>query len=86
MLRYENRHVVRCLAPFALALLVLSGGCGGEETPDAELSGDDLAMWEDPGGRWHMQVDREMTEEQKEEVRRLRSIGYLAGQAAVPEV
>ncbi|MBD3368265.1 MAG: hypothetical protein GF405_08890, partial [Candidatus Eisenbacteria bacterium] len=47
---------------------------------------DDLAMWEDPGGRWHMQVDREMTEEQKEEVRRLRSIGYLAGQAAVPEV
>jgi hypothetical protein len=85
-MRRSTAHAVTGLCAVFVAALVTFVGCGGgEEQPEARLTDEERAMWEDPGGRWHMQIDREMTEEQQEEIRRLRSIGYLAGQEAVPE-
>ncbi len=86
MSRIEDHPAARFLATLSLAALLALGGCGGgDESPDAELSEEELAKWEEPGGRWHMQIDRQITDEQAEDIRRLRSIGYLAGQTAVPE-
>jgi len=85
MLRQSSPMFTLLLALCAATFLFAAGCGGGEGSSDAELSDEELAMWEDPGGRWHMQIDRNVTEEQQEEIRRLRSIGYLAGQSAVPD-
>jgi hypothetical protein len=86
MRRFRTGSLLPFAAAVSVAMLLALGGCGGgEEAPDVELSDDEVAMWEDPGGRWHMKIDRTMSEEQLAEIERLRTIGYLAGQTAVPE-
>ncbi|MFH1501588.1 MAG: arylsulfotransferase family protein [Candidatus Eisenbacteria bacterium] len=57
---------------------------------DGQGSGDASGVtpgdeWARPGGRWHPTDQLGMTEEQRSEVERLRSIGYVAGSQAAPE-
>ncbi len=72
-----------------MAALAL-GGCGGDE--ERTLSAEEHAYWTDQLGRWHEGGWRELTpgEEdsisvaQRQEIERLRSIGYLTGSTAPP--
>jgi hypothetical protein len=76
----------RIAVPAGLALVVALSlaplGCG-ERLPEE---------WTDPGGRWHtggwrevsLEEEAALTEEQREEIERLRSIGYLPGSYPAP--
>jgi hypothetical protein len=78
------RAVVLALA-LLLGTVLIVGGCGGgsDEGDRTEAAGD---QWENPGGRWHPIADSGLTEEQVEEVQKLKSIGYLAGSTKAPEI
>jgi len=76
------------LAALSLSCLLLALGCDGARE-DAAV--DDAATiepgeeWYRPGGRWHHTAGALLTDEQAEEIARLRSIGYLAGSQQPPE-
>ncbi|MFH1501594.1 MAG: arylsulfotransferase family protein [Candidatus Eisenbacteria bacterium] len=78
---------------FAAALaVVITPGCGREDSSGGEESAAADDDWGEPGGRWHsgdwmevpLDVASSMTQEQREEFERLLSIGYLAGHDPVP--
>jgi len=76
---------------FAVAAVVVIISCGValDEAVDRDRL---VASWGEPGGRWHTggwrecspEEERALTEEQRAEFERLRSIGYLAGSTPMP--
>jgi hypothetical protein len=79
--------IVLALAAACLAV----PGCDTADDSDADRGAGHAAIvpgeeWTDPGGRWHMMTDTgTLTEEQREEFDRLKSIGYLSGSTEAPE-
>ncbi|MBN2564321.1 MAG: hypothetical protein JXB46_01280 [Candidatus Eisenbacteria bacterium] len=78
-----------CIACLCLLfpVLLLSGGCGGgDEAGERDADVSTAEQWETPGGRWHPLREGAATEEQLEEIEKLKSIGYLAGSTRPPEI
>jgi hypothetical protein len=73
-----------CWVTLCLVALGAVAGCGGGG--DAGEGTSELEQWEQPGGRWHPVHDGALSEEQVEEMERLRSLGYLAGSTHAPDV
>jgi len=71
----------------AFLLLVVAAGCeeAGEST-ERHAAVEPGEEWNDPGGRWHMVTEEAaLTDEQREEFAKLKSIGYLGGSTEVPD-
>lgn len=71
------------LLVFVSLFVIGCGDAGDEPESDARLTPGQ--EWTRPGGRWHPTDRLDLTDEQMEEIKRLRSIGYLAGSEVAPE-
>lgn len=80
------RRTPASLGTLALALLLLGGCGGGDETTGSDSGTSAVKEWENPGGRWHPVREGAFTDEQVAEMQKLKSIGYLAGSTGTPEV
>jgi len=72
----------------ALVLLVALAfaGCDTSEDEAARPAVVPGEEWNEPGGRWHMLIEGPTTDEQREEIQKLRAIGYVGGSEEPPEV
>lgn len=87
--------IALCVAAALVWRLKVPRGLGGVETAIWDPSNEPpekLKSWERPDGRWHpgawkrftSEEEKALTEEQRREFERLRSIGYLAGSTPMP--
>ncbi len=82
-------HLPRTLGIASLVFVLVLAFLGCDSGGDA--GGDQAALvpgeeWTDPGGRWHMMTETgALTDEQREEFERLKSIGYLSGSTEAPD-
>ena len=88
----RRRRIVRALILALVAVVAIVFVVVRLREPSVPIPRDELAEWEDPGGRWHTGAWRgsipdsiELTEAQLEELERLRSIGYLEGSYPAPD-
>ncbi|MBD3349027.1 MAG: PQQ-binding-like beta-propeller repeat protein [Candidatus Eisenbacteria bacterium] len=72
------------VAALLAACAFLACSCGGEEADDSSARIEPGQKWYNPGGRWHHKAGPRLTEEQSEEIEKLKSIGYLAGSEEPP--